>query len=223
MIVYERSGWRVDRMVVGELMVNCYLVIWTASGDAIVVDPGDEADRIARQMRELSRGSIRLIVNTHGHGDHIGGNQTLAKLTGAPLAIGRSDAPMLSDSWLNLSTPFGLTVTSPPAQRLLGEGDEIRVGEGRLRVLDTPGHTIGGITLAGDGFALVGDLLFQGSIGRTDFAGGSFETLMKMIVEKIYPLGDHCVVLPGHGDPTTVGEERRTNPFLQMGAWSRAY
>ena len=212
----SNDRWLVDRLVVGGLMVNCYIIAWKATGAAIIVDPGAEAHRIIERTTELKL-SITAVVNTHGHGDHIGANDDLLEATGVPLMIGEKDAPMLTDAWKNLSAPLGLMITSRGADRLLKEGDTVPVGDGLLKVLETPGHSPGSITLVGDGFALVGDVLFAGSIGRTDFPGGSMDLLLKMIREKIFPLGDGCVVLPGHESITTVEIERRSNPFLTGG------
>ncbi len=216
MISFENKYWLIDRIVVGDLMVNCYIVVWKATSEAIIVDPGDEAPRIVSHLNALNA-TATAIVLTHGHGDHIGGNYALKEQLNLPIYIGEKDSDMLSDAWLNLSAPFGMDTTSPPASHTLFEADIVRVGGGMLTVWETPGHSKGSISLAGNGFAIVGDLIFQGSIGRTDFPGGSLELLLQMITEKIYPLGDSCVLLPGHGEMTTVGEERRTNPFLQPG------
>lgn len=210
----DLDRWSIERLVVGTLEVNCYLVMWEPTRDGVIVDPGDEGDRILRRVRELEM-KVAAVVNTHCHGDHIGANAEVVAATGAPLWVGRREADLLTDPWKNMSAPFGFPVTSPPADRLLQEGDVITLGEGVLRVLEAPGHSPGSIILTGDGFALVGDVLFAGSIGRTDFPGGSLESLLRNIAEKIYPLGDNCRVFPGHGPETTVGWERRTNPFLQ--------
>ena len=210
------NKWIVERLEVGMLMVGCYIVGWKATGDAIVIDPGDEADRILDRVKELGL-KVVAVVNTHGHGDHIGGNSEIARKTGAPIWIGEKDAPMLIDKMKNLSEPVGMPVTSPPADRLLKEGDVVQVGDGELKVLEAPGHSLGSILLVGDGIVFVGDVLFAGSIGRTDFPNGSLETLLKMIREKIFPLGDDFIVCPGHGPETTVGEEKRGNFFLQPG------
>jgi glyoxylase-like metal-dependent hydrolase (beta-lactamase superfamily II) len=215
-IVYRNDDWLIERIVVGDLMVNCYLVVDRPTGQAIVVDPGDEGARIIAKAFKLNARSTAIVI-THGHGDHIGGNQLLAGRLDVPIMVGRLDAPMLPDAWMNLSAPFGMSVVSPPAARLLDEGDVVGVGGKELKVLHTPGHSPGSICLVGEGFSIVGDLIFQGSVGRTDFPGGSFAELKRMILEKIFPLGDDCLLLPGHGDTTTVGVERRTNPFLQPG------
>jgi glyoxylase-like metal-dependent hydrolase (beta-lactamase superfamily II) len=215
-MTYNNNNWQIERIVVGPLMVNAYIVAWKPTRDAIVVDPGDEAEVILERIKLLEL-NVNAILNTHGHGDHIGGNRDLKKALDVPIIIGRLDAGMLTDPWQNMSAPFGMSTDSPPADRLLDESEAVEIGAGRLNVLHAPGHSSGSIILVGDGFAIVGDVLFAGSIGRTDFPGGSLELLLKMIREKIFPLGDGCRIFPGHGPETTVGQERRHNPFLQPG------
>lgn len=208
--------WILERLIVGELMVNCYIVGCQETREVFVVDPGGEGERILDIIKKLDL-RIKAVINTHGHGDHINANADLVEATGAPLMIGEKDAEMLTDSWRNLSAPFGLSFTSPPADKTLKEGDTLNIGNRTLTVIETPGHSEGSITLVGDGFALVGDLLFAGSIGRTDLPGGDLDLLLRMVREKIFPLGDECEVYPGHGPTTTVQEERAHNPFLQEG------
>lgn len=208
--------WIIHRLVVGELMVNCYLVGCKKTRDIIVIDPGGEAELILEQI-DRNGLHVTAVVNTHGHGDHIGANAEMMEATGKPLLIGEKDAQMLPDAWKNLSAPFGLKIVSPPATRTLKEGDTIEIGERSLSVIETPGHSLGSVTLVGDGFAVVGDLIFAGSVGRTDLTGGNMSQLLKMIHDKILPLGDDCILYPGHGPETTVGEEKRSNPFLQPG------
>lgn len=210
------NNWVIERLEVGMLGVGCYIVGWKPTGDAIIIDPGDEADRILDRVDELGL-KVIAVVNTHGHGDHIGGNSEIVRKTGVPILIGEKDAPMLTDKMKNLSEPVGMPVTSPPADRLLREGDVIKIGNGELKVLEAPGHSLGSVILVGDGIAFVGDVLFAGSIGRTDFPSGSLDMLLKMIREKIFPLGDDFIVCPGHGPETTVGNEKRSNFFLQPG------
>jgi hydroxyacylglutathione hydrolase len=213
----KNKDWIIDRLVVGEFMVNCYIVGWKPTGEAIVVDPGGEVELIVDRLKELNL-KVTAVVNTHGHGDHIGGNNELLELTGVPLLVGEKDAPMLEDPRKNLSAPFGYMIRSRTPDKLLHEGDTVQVGGGTLKVLDTPGHSPGSVSLVGDGFVLVGDVLFAGSIGRTDFPYGSMELLLQMIKEKLFPLGDEFIVLPGHESISTIGEERKHNPFLKMGS-----
>ena len=212
----SNDNWIIERLVVGELMVNCYIVGWRPTKEAVIFDPGGEVERILKQVGSMGL-IITDIVNTHGHGDHIWGNGEIIEVTGKPLMIGRNDAEMLTDPFKNRSAYFGFSISSPPADRLLDEGDIVKVGEGELKVYHTPGHSPGSMIFVGDGFVIAGDLVFSGSIGRTDFPGGSMETLLKMVKEKLFPLGDEYVVLPGHGPETTVGDERKHNPFLQPG------
>lgn len=194
-------------------MVNCYLVVWKPSGDTVIVDPGDEAPRIIRRVEQLCARPIEIAI-THGHGDHIGAVGDLKAHYGIRISVHSDDSAMLTDPWLNLSAPFGMNITSPSADRLLKEGDELTVGLGRLRVMETPGHSKGGVILVGDGFACVGDTIFNGSIGRTDFPGGDYHQLLEVIRQKIFTLPDATILLPGHEDFTTVQQERETNPFL---------
>jgi len=203
-------------MIVGDLLVNCYIVSAAGGKSAIVVDPGGDVPTILKTVQGQGL-TVTAVVNTHGHGDHIGGNSALCEATGAPLIIGEKDADMLTSASLNLSQEYGMPVVSKPADKIVREGDSIYIDHHELKVLETPGHSAGSITLVGEGFALVGDLLFAGSVGRTDFPGGNFDVLIKSIHDKLYPLGDDCVILPGHENLTTIGKEKQTNPFLRFG------
>jgi hydroxyacylglutathione hydrolase len=196
---------------VGAFETNCYIVGCETSKEAIVIDPGDDADRILRQLK--AEGLIcKIIANTHGHVDHTSANKALAEATGATIAIGEEDAPSLEDPTRNLSPAFSSFAkgkTSPPAGMLLVEGDTLYAGRVCLRVLHTPGHTPGSISLLGEGMVFAGDVIFaQGGIGRTDFPGGSYDELMESICEKLLVLPDETLVYPGHGPSTTIGRER---------------
>lgn len=203
---------------VGMISTNCYLVGCTETKEALVIDPGfdtkAEAEKILTEAKEHGF-KIQYIINTHGHPDHTSGNKILKELTGAQILIHEYDAPKLADTSGNLLTFFGLRSTSPPADKILHEGDIIQVGTIKLKVLHTPGHSKGGISLLGDDFIFTGDTLFAGSIGRYDFPDASYKELMHSIRDKIAPLPDHVKVYPGHGPPSTIGEEKRYNPFLQ--------
>lgn len=190
-------------------VVNCYVI---RDGDeAIVVDPGEATPAV---LRAVAGYRVKAIVNTHGHCDHCGGNGALVASTGAELLIHKADLPLLEHLEAQ-GRMFGVPMeASPSPNRFLEEGDTVSFGSVSLDVLHAPGHSPGHIVLRGDGFVLCGDVLFAGSIGRTDLLGGSYEQLLDSIRTKILPLPDTTVVYSGHGPHTTVGEERRTNPFL---------
>lgn len=206
---------RLRRFIVSPFETVCYLVSGDTSADALVIDPGDEADQIAEAIRTDGL-NLCGIVNTHGHVDHIGANRVLKEQFDCPIMIHGLDAPMLTDPSANLSVLTGLPdVTSPTADRLLKDGDQIEAGDLRFLVIHTPGHTPGGVCLYSEGVLFSGDTLFSGSVGRTDFPGGSPESLLQCIMQKLLILPDDTVVYPGHGPETTIGTERRTNPWLQ--------
>ena len=201
---------------VGMIATNCYLVGCTETKEALIIDPGfdtkDEAKKILAEAKKHGL-KIKYIINTHGHPDHTSGNKFLKELTGAPILIHEYDAPKLTGE--NIPTFFGLRSTSPPADKMLREGDIIQVGTIKLKVLHTPGHSRGGISLLGDDLVFTGDTLFAGSIGRYDFPDASYKELMHSIKDKLAPLPDNTKVYSGHGPPTTIGQEKRYNPFLQ--------
>ena len=206
---------KIKALTVGPIMENCYILYDEKTLEGIIVDPGDEADRILSVVKQLNL-KIKYIVNTHGHADHIGANAQLVQALGAKLAIHADDAPMLTDPGLNLSVSgyMGRTIISPPADVILHEGDEIKFGSCSLRVIHTPGHTPGGICLVGEGVVMSGDSLFEGSIGRTDLPGGSMRQLVTALKKKIIVLNPDLKVYPGHGGATEIGFERNTNPYL---------
>ncbi len=204
----------IKTVVVGPLQVNCYLVGCEKTREAAVIDPGDDIERILAELKTADLKPV-YIINTHEHFDHVGANKRLHEASGAQILAHSASA----DEITNISSRallWGMRAEdSPPLDRELADGDLVEIGESvSLKVLSTPGHSLGSISLAGDGVAFVGDLIFSGSIGRTDFPGGDYETLISSVKEKIFPLGDDVVLYSGHGPATTVGRERATNPFF---------
>ena len=188
-----------QHLAAGPLLVNCYILGDESTGQAVVIDPGGNVPDI---VSVLSKNKLVLesIVNTHGHWDHTGGNAELKRAAGGRILI----------------HPKEHTRDFQVDGHLL-EGDIVAFGSHKLQVLETPGHSPGGLSLSlPEQLAVfVGDLLFSGSIGRTDLPGGSFDVLLRSVKDKIFPLGDDTRVLPGHGPMTTVGQEKRFNPFLK--------
>lgn len=205
----------IKTLTVGPIMANCFIVGCEETRAAAVIDPGDETDRILQELA-ASNLELKYIINTHGHFDHVGGNRRVKAATGAGLIIHSQDAPML-DSLSASAAAWGLSAEdSPPPDETVDEGDTVSFGNIVFRVIHTPGHTPGGISLHNDDTVFVGDTLFSGSIGRTDFPGGSYDTLISSIQEKLFVLGDAVHVYCGHGPETTIGREkqRRYNPFV---------
>lgn len=204
----------IKQLPVGPIQANCYIVGCEETKEGVVIDPGDEPDRILAEI-EAAGLTIKYILNTHAHFDHILANGDLVEATNAPVALHPLDLPL----WLQGGGAafFGLDVPSVPEPDMeLAEGDEITFGTHTLEVLFTPGHSPGHVSFY-DGNAGVifdGDVLFAGGIGRTDLPGGSYETLMSSINEKLMVLPDETVVCSGHGPTTTIGQERASNPWL---------
>jgi len=203
----------IETLPVGNLEANCYIIGCEETGQAAVVDPGDEAGRI---LDRLAKGGLKVaaVVLTHGHADHIGAVGELKKATGAPVMIHAQDGEMLTNPARNLSAWLGEQLSFKPADRLLEDGDTIQVGTVTLEVIHTPGHTPGGICLRAGKDLFTGDTLFARSIGRSDFPGGSHTTLIKSIKSKLLALPEDTKIYPGHGPTSTIGEEKRHNPFL---------
>jgi len=206
-----------ETVVVGPLMVNCYILGCEETREGVVVDPGGDADKILSVVSNHGL-TILQIVNTHGHFDHVGANQALMNAFGVGLSIHELDAPMLAHADIT-ALKYGLKAeNSPPPTVLLRDGDSITFGKCSLKVLHTPGHTLGGCSLYGEGVVITGDTLFAESVGRTDFPGGSSATLLTSIREKLLTLSDETIVYPGHGPATTIGHERIHNPYLNDSA-----
>jgi hydroxyacylglutathione hydrolase len=185
--------------------------------DAVVVDPGFDTQSILELLTRHRRRPA-AILNTHGHADHIAGNAAMKEaFPDAPLIIGRNEAFLLRDSEANLSAPFGLPIASPEADRLVDDGETIELAGFRFEIREIPGHSPGSVVFVCNDFdpALVfgGDVLFAGAIGRTDM-GGSMPQLLQGIRAKLFPLPDNTVIYPGHGPATTIGAEKRSNPFV---------
>ncbi|MFG0243177.1 MAG: MBL fold metallo-hydrolase [Phycisphaerales bacterium JB054] len=201
----------------GPFETNCYVVGVEGSEACWIVDAGYEPEELIEGVREAGL-TPRALILTHAHADHIAGvREVLEAFPGTPVWMHEAEREWMKDPQLNLSANIGLAVTAPPPDATLGHGQDLELEGTRWRVFHTPGHSPGGITLycADAGVALVGDSLFAGSIGRTDFAGSSHETLLASIREHLYTLPDATVVLPGHGPQTRVGQEKATNPFVR--------
>ena len=204
-----------DTIVVGPLGVNCSVLGCEATGQGVVVDPGDDADRILAQVQQHGL-KIVAIINTHGHFDHVGANRQLTQATGAPLYIHQADAPML-ERVAKTAAMYGLPgENSPQPDHLLEDGMLIEFGTHRLQVIHTPGHTPGGccLYLEPENKLIAGDTLFADGVGRTDLPGGSHQQLVASIKTRLFILPDQVQVYPGHGPTTTIGHEKRHNPYL---------
>jgi len=203
----------IEILELGPLFVNCYIVGDAESKEGFIIDPGDDADRIISFVEKLGL-RIDKVVITHAHADHIAALDEVRRHFNARVLIGEKDAPMLGDPEANLSEFAGERFTTGGADQLLREGDTVAAGKFAFKVLDTPGHSPGSISLYGHGVVFTGDALFLGSIGRTDFPGSSHETLIESIHTKLLSLPDDTIVYSGHGTDTTIGQEREFNPFL---------
>ncbi|MEE4356935.1 MAG: MBL fold metallo-hydrolase [Desulfococcaceae bacterium] len=204
----------IESLEVGPIMANCFILGCEKTKEAAVIDPGGDADLILMELAKQKL-TVKYLINTHGHFDHVGANKKMKEVTGAPILIHEGDAPML----LRLSTDalmFGLSAENSPApDQKISDGDKIRFGEITLRVIHTPGHSPGGVALSTEGHVFVGDTLFSGSIGRTDLPGGDYSALISSVRTKLFILDDNTVVHCGHGPDTTIGREKQYNPFFR--------
>lgn len=215
-VQFEQMEIRV--VVSAAFQQNAYVAWRPGRDDCLVVDPGLEPEKIIECLEDEGL-SPAAILNTHGHSDHIGGNEALKqKWPDAELVIGVDEAEKLTDPGKNLSVMLGANLVSPPADRTVADGDVYAAGGFELEVSAIPGHSAGHVVYAvrgqEPGVVFVGDVIFQGSIGRTDFPDGNFAQLASGIKQKIFRLPDETVLLSGHGPATTVGQERRGNPFV---------
>ena len=203
----------IKELMVGPLMANCFIFGCKETKEAVVIDPGGDAHRILSALAD-SKLKVKYIINTHGHFDHVSANGKMKEATGAEILIHPLDAPLLGMLSSNAAF-FGISVeNSPPCDRTIEEGETVSFGNITLDVIHTPGHTPGGISLYTDGIVFVGDTLFAGSIGRTDFPGGDFDTLISSIQTKLFKMDDDVRVFSGHGPETSIGREKRYNPFV---------
>jgi len=199
----------IEQIPVSPFAQNCCVL--RSGGETVVVDPGEVSPALARAV---AGDRVTMVLNTHAHIDHAGGNAEMVRLTGAPLLLHELEVPLLQSLEMQ-GRMFGVRCEpSPMPDRYLKEGDQIQVGQETLKVLFTPGHSPGHVSFLGDGFIIGGDCLFPGSIGRTDLPGGDYDALMQTLREKFLTLPDETLVYNGHGPVTTIGRERRRNPFL---------
>jgi hydroxyacylglutathione hydrolase len=201
---------------VGPLQCNCSVVGDETTHEAMVIDPGDEIERVLEVVKRRGL-AIKQIVVTHAHIDHVGGAMKLKHATGAPILLNQNDTALLKmldvqAAWLGMAAPEKTTIDQD-----LADGDSVKTGNLAAIVLHTPGHTEGSVCLyfATEKKLIAGDTLFAGSIGRTDLPGGSFQKIMDSLHHRVLALPDETLVVPGHGPVTTIGEERVSNPFLQ--------
>lgn len=201
---------------VGPIMANCIILGCKDTREAVVIDPGDEDERILMSLAE-DKLKVKYILNTHGHFDHVAANKAMKDATGADIMIHEADSQMLPHLSA-MAVSFGLSAEdSPPADKFIVEGDEIQFGNIKLKVFHTPGHSQGSVSFYSEEEKkiFVGDTLFAGSIGRTDLPGGDYSSLIANVRKKLFTLPEDVVVYPGHGPETTIGTEKKFNPFFQ--------
>lgn len=205
----------VASLTVGELAVNCWFLINEETGEALVFDPGDEAEKI-QAFAGKKNVCIKAVLLTHGHADHMGGAEKLRELTGASIYAFEAEEPLLLDGKNNLSVFINRRVITVDADYFLQDGQKLTLAGVDLEVYHTPGHTPGGCSYycKEAGCVFSGDTLFHGSVGRSDFPGGSMSELVRSVREKLFLLPDETKVYPGHGDETTIAYEKKYNPFV---------
>ena len=204
----------IKNVVVGPLEVNCYIIGCEDTKEAAIIDPGDNADEIIRII-EMDELKPKFIMNTHAHFDHVGGVKEIQDYFKIDFLLHKDDT-FLVENASEQATSFGLKpILKPDVNKYISNDEKITLGNKSITVIHTPGHSPGCVCFYSDSNVFVGDTLFAGSIGRTDLPGGSYETLINSIKEKLFPLSDSTSVYPGHGSSTTIGNEREHNPFLK--------
>ncbi|MCW3993780.1 MAG: MBL fold metallo-hydrolase [Candidatus Bathyarchaeota archaeon] len=207
----------VQMFIVGRFLTNCYVVGCEQTKESIIIDPGFDEVEVERAFEFIDSNALmlKLIVNTHGHPDHTCGNGVVTKRFHTPILIHEYDAHMVGKTSNKIAELFGFEIFSPPADMLLHNGDMVKFGKITLKVIHTPGHSRGSVSLLGEKEVFTGDTLFAGSIGRTDFPESS-KSEMSRSLRKLANLPNHLVVYPGHGPITTIAKEKRSNPFLEF-------
>ncbi len=216
----KSTDFQLDTILCLPFEQNTYIAWRRDRADCAVIDPGLEPEKIIDHLEQHGLTPV-AILNTHGHGDHIGGNAALKKRwPDCPVVIGADDAEKLTDPKMNLSAGFGIPMISPPADATVGDGDVYETAGVEFQVQAIPGHSIGHVVFLWKGrepaVVFVGDTIFAGSVGRTDFPDGDHNQLISGIRSKLFALPDDTILLPGHGPETTVGEEKRNNPFAGL-------
>lgn len=203
-----------QRIILGGLATNCYILGCPKTKEALVIDPAEESSTLFKLIKDYDF-KLKYIINTHGHADHIGGNKILKEKYSAKLLIHILDKDMLVDTKKNFSYYTGLPVQSPAADDYLKDGMSLSLGSRTLLIIHTPGHSPGSVSIKLDDMIFTGDTLFKGSIGRTDLPGGSMTDIINSIKEKLLVFNSSCTVYPGHGPATTLHQELKNNPFLK--------
>ena len=203
---------KVHTLVVGRLETNCYIL--RSDSTALIIDPGDEPERILRFLDDIAVKPSKIIA-THTHFDHVLGVNAIRAGLNIPFLIHRDDLPMLESMQSRVREFMGFSVPPPPkVDQFLADGESITIGQDRVTVIHTPGHSPGSISLAGRDYVLTGDAMFNQSIGRTDLPGGDLDTLVRSITHRLFSLDDDTIVYPGHGPETSIGDEKLANPFV---------
>jgi glyoxylase-like metal-dependent hydrolase (beta-lactamase superfamily II) len=214
--IRQRTTMDIITLTVGVFDTNCYLVFDRKSREGIIIDPGHEADRIAGEVEWYGFTPLGVVL-THAHGDHIGAVGELKATYGVPVIAGKGAGESINSSNRHFAAMFGIEVSCPDPDHFLEDGDTVAFGGEKLTVIPTPGHSPEGICLHSGKILFCGDTLFYGSVGRTDLPGGDHKQLIDSITQRLLVLSDDTVCYPGHGPTTTIGQERKYNPFLTGG------